>query len=67
MGKRNAKGILLIGRMPQSGMTIYEKQGKISCTVCAQQFKAASVHPKTIRTTTADETFHRTMAWTVAL
>ena len=28
MGKRNAKGILLIGRMPQSGVTIYEKQGK---------------------------------------
>ncbi len=28
MGKKNAKGFLLIGRMPQSGITVYEKQGK---------------------------------------
>ena len=28
MGKRQVKGLSLIGRMPQSGVTIYEKQGK---------------------------------------
>ena len=29
MGKRQVKGLSLIGRMPQSGVTIYEKQGKL--------------------------------------
>ena len=29
MGKRHDKGLTLIGRMPQSGVTVYEKQGKI--------------------------------------
>jgi len=28
MGKRQTKGLSLIGRLPQSGVTIYEKQGK---------------------------------------
>ena len=28
MGKRQTKGLSLIGRLPQSGITIYEKQGK---------------------------------------
>ena len=28
MGKRHDKGLTLIGRMPQSGVTVYEKQGK---------------------------------------
>lgn len=29
MEKRHDKGLTLIGRMPQSGVTVYEKQGKI--------------------------------------
>lgn len=29
MGKRHDKGLTLVGRMPQSGVTFYEKQGRI--------------------------------------
>lgn len=64
MKKKPATGLWMIGRYPQSGVTVYEKQGEKSFTFGAQQNKAESLHAETVRTTSAYEAFYCVVAYT---